>query len=88
MLLVFRELNSSGLIPVYTIKMYMIYASDSSVGMALGYGLDNRGSRVEFLAGLGIFLFTTTSRTSLEPTQPPIQWVPEGSITGGKAAGA
>jgi hypothetical protein len=25
---------------------------------------------------LGIFLFTTTSRTALEPTQPPIQWVP------------
>jgi hypothetical protein len=26
--------------------------------------------------GLGIFLFTTTSRTVLGPTQPPIQWVP------------
>jgi hypothetical protein len=26
--------------------------------------------------GLGIFLFTTASRTALEPTQPPIQWVP------------
>jgi hypothetical protein len=26
--------------------------------------------------GLGIFLFTTASRTSLGPTQPPIQWVP------------
>jgi len=26
--------------------------------------------------GLGIFLFTTTSKTALEPTQPPIQWVP------------
>jgi hypothetical protein len=24
---------------------------------------------------LGIFLFTTVSRTALEPTQPPIQWV-------------
>jgi hypothetical protein len=24
---------------------------------------------------LGIFLFTTTSRTALGPTQPPIQWV-------------
>jgi hypothetical protein len=27
--------------------------------------------------GLGIFLFTTASRTTLGPTQPPIQWVPE-----------
>jgi hypothetical protein len=26
--------------------------------------------------GLGIFLFTTASRTALEPTQPPIQLVP------------
>jgi hypothetical protein len=25
---------------------------------------------------LGTFLFTSASRTALEPTQPPIQWVP------------
>jgi hypothetical protein len=31
------------------------------------------GKQVE---GLGIFLFTTTSRPSLEPTHPPIKWVP------------
>jgi hypothetical protein len=37
---------------------------------------DDRGSRVRFPAGLGIFLFTTASRTALRPTQPPIQWVP------------
>jgi hypothetical protein len=49
---------------------------DSSVGIALGYGLDYRASRVRFLAGLGIFLFTTASRTALGPTQPPIQCVP------------
>jgi hypothetical protein len=27
------------------------------------------------LRGLGIFLFTTVSRTVLGPTQPPLQWV-------------
>jgi hypothetical protein len=26
--------------------------------------------------GLGIFLFTTVSKPALDPTQPPIQWVP------------
>jgi hypothetical protein len=48
---------------------------DSSVGIALGYGLNDRGSRVRFPAGLGIFLFTTASRTALGPTQFPIQWI-------------
>jgi hypothetical protein len=48
---------------------------DSSVGIALGYGLDNRGSRVRFPARAEIFFFTTVSRTALGPTQPPIQWV-------------
>jgi hypothetical protein len=49
---------------------------DTSVGIALGYGLDVRGSKVRVPAGLGIFLFTTASRPVLGPTQPPIQWVP------------
>jgi hypothetical protein len=39
-----------------------------------GYGLDDRG--FESWQGLGIFLFTITSRTALRPSQPPIQWVP------------
>jgi hypothetical protein len=30
----------------------------------------------EYRQQLGIFLFTTASRPHLEPTQPPIQWVP------------
>jgi hypothetical protein len=34
----------------------MVYRSrDSSVGIALGYGLDDRGSRVRFPAGAGNF---------------------------------
>jgi hypothetical protein len=56
--------------------MHIYRNHDSSVGIALGYGLDDRGSRVRFPRGLGIFLFTTASRTVLGPTQPPIQWVP------------
>jgi hypothetical protein len=43
-------------------------------GIALGYGLDDRG----FVSWqkLTIFLFTIGSRQDLGPTQPPIQWVP------------
>jgi hypothetical protein len=48
----------------------------SSVGIALGYLLDNQGSRIRFPAGAGTFLFTTDSRTALGPTQPHIPWVP------------
>jgi hypothetical protein len=34
-------------------------------------------TRVQLLAGamMELFLFATTSRLALEPTQPPIQWV-------------
>jgi hypothetical protein len=37
--------------------------------------------------GLGIFLFTTASRTALGPTQPPIQWVPGALSLGVKRPG-
>jgi hypothetical protein len=57
------------------------------VCIALGYGLDDWGSRVRFLAGLGIFLFITVSRTALGSIQPPIQWVPRALSLGVKRPG-
>jgi hypothetical protein len=60
---------------------------DSSVGIVTDHGLDDRGSRVRFPGGLGIFLFTTASRTALGPTQPPIQWVPGALSLGVKRPG-
>jgi hypothetical protein len=55
---------------------FLLGSRDSSVGIALGYGLDDRGSRVRFPARLETFLFSTASRTDLGPIQLPIQWVP------------
>jgi hypothetical protein len=39
------------------------------------------------LWGLGIFLFTTASRTAMGPTQSPIQWVPGALSLGVKQLG-
>jgi hypothetical protein len=49
------------------------YESGWLSGIALGYGLHDRG--FESRQGLGIYLFTTASRPALGPTQPPVQWV-------------
>jgi hypothetical protein len=64
----------------FSLKSILILSShlqsrDSSVGIALGYGLDDRVQGFDSRRGLGIFLFTTVFRTALEPTQPPIQRV-------------
>jgi hypothetical protein len=66
-----------------------VRSRDSSVGIALGYGMDDRDSGVRFPGGggLGSFLFTTVSRTSLGPTQPPIQWVRGALLLGVKRPG-
>jgi hypothetical protein len=58
---------------------------DSSVGVAnsLGAGQKEFDSR----QGQNIFLFSVTTRQTLEPTQPPIQWMP-GTLPRVKAAGA
>jgi hypothetical protein len=73
-------LNISGILKVilYTFSLYISNAwlrtaATAQSVQATGWtirvlGFDSR-------QGLGIFLFTTASRTALGPTQPPIQWV-------------
>jgi hypothetical protein len=47
---------------------------DSAVGMATGYGLNDRGFGVRVPVWSRIF--STWSRPALGLTLPPIQWVP------------
>jgi hypothetical protein len=53
----------------------------------LGYGLDNGVRGFDSWQGLGIFLFTTTSRMTLGHTQSSIQWVPGALSLGVKQPG-
>jgi hypothetical protein len=50
----------------------VVESRDSSVGIALGYELDDRGSRVRFPAEAGNFSLHHRFQTALGPTQPPI----------------
>jgi hypothetical protein len=58
-----------------TIRQSRVHTNCRSVGIALGYGMDDRGSRIRFPAGAGNFSVHHRVQTGLKPTQPPIQWV-------------
>jgi hypothetical protein len=60
---------------------------DGSVGIALGYGLDDRGSRVRFLEGAGNFSLhrRVQNGSGAHPSSYPMGT--RGSFPGGKAAG-
>jgi hypothetical protein len=64
------------------------YFCTSSVGIALGYGLDDRGSRVRFPAGAGNFSHhhLVQNGPGAHPASYPVGT--RGSFPGGKAAGA
>jgi hypothetical protein len=61
---------------------------DSSVGIALGYGLDDRGFRVRLPAGAGNFSLhlRVQNGSGAHPASYPMGT--KGSFRGGKAAGA
>jgi hypothetical protein len=61
---------------------------DSSVGIALGYGLDDRGSRVRFPVGAGNFSlhYRLQNGSGAHPASYPMGT--RGSFPGGKAAEA
>jgi hypothetical protein len=61
---------------------------DSSVGIATGLWAGRLRCRSLSPGGIKNFLFCTSSRPALGLTQPPVQWVRGGSLSGGKAVGA
>jgi hypothetical protein len=65
----------------------MKVSRDSSVGIALGYGLDDRGSRVRFPAGTGNFSLhhRVQNDSGAHPASYPIDT--RGSFPGGKRPG-
>jgi hypothetical protein len=61
---------------------------DSSVGIALGYGLDNQGGRVQFLVGAGNFSLHHYIQKGSGVHLASYSMGTRGSFPGGKAAGA
>jgi hypothetical protein len=69
--------KSTSVILNYVAQSVQRWATGWTIGVL---GFDSR-------RGLGIFLFTTASRTALGPTQPPIEWVPGALSLGVKRPG-
>jgi hypothetical protein len=75
---------------LFNINMYTFNTCnrDSSVGIALGYGLDDRGSRVRLPAGAGNFALQhrVQNGSGAHPASYPMGRM--GPFPGDKAAGA
>jgi hypothetical protein len=61
---------------------------DSSVGIALGYGLDDQGSMVRLLAGAGNFSLHHRVQNDSGAHPASYSMGTRGSFPGGKAVGA
>jgi hypothetical protein len=70
------------------VKFITLLVRDSSVGIALDYGLDDRGSRVRFPAGAWSFPLhhRVQNGSKAHPASYPVGI--KGSFRGGKATGA
>jgi hypothetical protein len=62
--------------PNIFLRIPVIRNRDSSVGTAIGYGLDDQGGRSSSPGRVNIFHFSISSRSALGSTQPPIKSVP------------
>jgi hypothetical protein len=67
---------------------FLFKSRDSSVGIALDYGLDDRGSRVRFPAGAGNFSLHHRVQNGFGAHPASYPMSNRGSFPGNKAAGA
>jgi hypothetical protein len=70
------------------ILLLLCESHDSSVGIALGYRLDDRGSRVRFSAGAGNFSLHHRVQNVSGALPPSYPMCTRDSFPVGKAAGA
>jgi hypothetical protein len=73
---------------IFVISVSVFQSRDSSVGIALGYGPDDRGSMVRFPEGAGNFSFHYRVQTGSRDHPSSYPMGTRGSFPGGKAAGA
>jgi hypothetical protein len=73
---------------VLSVELHDGRSRDSSVGIALDYGLDDRGSAVRFPAGAGNFSLRHRVQNSSGAYTASYPTGTRGSFPGGKAAGA
>jgi hypothetical protein len=80
--------TSKGTLQFSSVKSYSKSRDNSSVGIAMGYGLDDRGSRVRFPTGAGNFSlhYRVQNGSGAHPASYPMGT--KDSFSGGKAAGA
>jgi hypothetical protein len=78
-----KEMDFSTITTTRTTK-----SRDSSVSIALGYGLDDRGSRVRFPVGAGNFSLNHRVQNGSGAHPASYRKGTRGSFRGGKAAGA
>jgi hypothetical protein len=83
-----RTGNKANLNLVFLCLCGLVKSRDNSVGIALGYGLDNRGSRVRFLAGAGNFSLHHRVQTGSGAHPAPYPMGTRGCFSGDKAARA
>jgi hypothetical protein len=82
-------------IPFYTVFLYKAEGRSGQISAHEKFSTTIGHVKISFniglyefsRRGLGIFLFTTASRTALGPTQPPIQRVPGALSLGVKQLG-